>query len=160
MGTCIKIKGAEFGNSAMIGNLDISKMFEFTDGYALSLLTETYSMNGGGTSTVFSISNIVDVSGFVGKTLRIKVMRWTTASNNVSANGLSFFAETPVIGSTPYLLNYKFPKSQQQGVGVGESFDKEIIVPEGARYLVTTYFRESKKTELGEDDFKCLVLSE
>lgn len=163
MGKNLIIKGANFADNS-IGKLDIvtdiTSNFSWRDRYAIAAdgtTNDTYTLNGGGTSSVFKATEPIDISMYKGKKMRITTLRWTTAGGGNSLNGLGFISnDLPTIGS-PYVYNLSFPRNgvtPSQGVSVVS----EIDIPSSAKWFITTYFLDSKKIEIGASDFKCEII--
>lgn len=157
MGKKIIIKDADFSTNALeTGSTytDITSLFSFTDGSAYSANIEGGTAGNLVSSTNFSYTSSVDISAYVGRTLRITFVSFTTSGGNISN-----FGDVFLDANSDALEGYLFPKDGDTPSSM-TTYYKDITIPATAKYFLVTYPKTTKIAEIGGLTFAAFIEDE
>lgn len=136
------------------GQIDLTSQFEWTANQTISSVTQgsTYVLGQPCSSQNFKCSDFIDVSNYVGRTIKITVPVYCTSANRQATMAVCAYNL-----SQEYLATLKqFTKAPDTNSNTAEYFEFEVL--EGYTYIRTAWYNDNYNNYSFEDDFSCVVL--
>lgn len=137
--------------------IDITSLFSFTDNLAVVVNSPDFQGYATFQTTVFKLSNSVDLSQYIGRKIRFTTCSYKTASGEQPKFG-SVFTESKPENNSPIIESYQFPLYDDGSPSTGTSIVVEMAIPDNGAFFTTTYFMDAKAQEFGADTFKCEII--
>lgn len=150
MGKKLIIKGADFSVNGIPSPVDITGRFSWEDGGGISI--QTGNINPSQAFKCTPQGEGVDISNYIGRTIKITIPRYNTTSGAQALFGhVILNSEGDIVRALQFPLYSEDPSVTSQGDVIVVS----AVIPDTAKFMKATFFKD--ESEWITQPFKCEI---